>query len=228
MATTLAQLRQRFYERFDSASGQGAHNYITDGEANRLLNEGAEHLHNWIVTEGEYYLWKEVNLPLVAGQADYPVPNDFLKILKVFCQGHGSSTFAPAQYPLERIMPEEFHGGSPQTPSGFGQSPRGYMQMGQVLRLLPTPGLNSPPVLLWYAPSFTPLVADTDTLSTAVIAGAEEFIINQAVIAARIKEESDTTALERRQGQILQMMQTTISNRDWGKPQHVVDVNPWG
>lgn len=227
MAPTLAQLRQRFYERFDSASGQGAHNYIKDEEANGLVNEGAQHLHNWIVTEGEFYIWKELTIPLVAGQADYPVPDDFLKLLKIFTAPPPGLQMC-AQTPLERIMPEEYRGSGPQSVSSFGHSPRGYMQMGDIIRMIPTPGLNAGGVLLWYAPSYTPLVEDTDRLTTAVLAGAEEFIINQAVIAARLKEESDTGPLERRNMQIMTMMQQTMSNRDWGKPQHVVDVNPWG
>lgn len=227
MAVTLAQLRKRFYERFDSANGQGAHNYIQDAEANSLINEGAEHLHNWIVTEGEFYLWKETTIPLVAGQADYPVPADFLKILKVF--GQGGAQPQPYQKPLNRIMPEEYRGQVQTYPAyGFSCTPAGYMQLADSLRMVPTPGQNPGSVLLWYAPSYTPLVADTDKLTTAVLAGAEEFIINQAVIAARLKEESDSAPLERRNQQIMALMQQTMSNRDWGKPQHVVDVDPWG
>jgi hypothetical protein len=223
MSTSLLDLRTRFYNRFD----EGATNYISVAEANSLLNEGGEHLHNWIVNEGEYYIWKETPIPMVAGQSDYPLPTDFLKILKVFgTMAYPTVSGSPALRPLDRLMPEEYRGLS----MGAFQGPypaiaQCYMLMGNTLRIMPVPMATTPQIVLWYAPQYTPLVVDTDLTSLSQFAAAEEFIINQAVIAARLKEESDTSQLERRQGAIMSMIQSTMTNRDMGRHQHVVDVD---
>lgn len=215
--STLADLRGRFYARFDESS----QNYIGLAEANALVNEGASHLHNWFVSEGEYYVWQETKVPLVTGQADYPLPPNLLKILKLFSLA--SSPIGRMQ-PIPRIMPQEYHG----TSGSFSQHghyaiPRGYMLLGQTMRIIPAPGPNAGAVMMWWSPQFTPLVADTDTTPLSMFAGAEEFIVNQAVIGARLKEESDTSQLERRQQQIMAMLQQTIINRDMGQHARVVD-----
>jgi hypothetical protein len=74
---------------------------------------------------------------------------------------------------------------------------------------------------------YVDLTADTDTLEMAMVPGWQEFIINQAVIAARIKEESDTAPLERRQQAIMGLMQASMINRDMGQHQRVVDVSSY-
>jgi hypothetical protein len=217
--STLADLRKRFYARFDE-QGQA---YIGTDEANSLLNEGAAQLHNWLVTEGEAYVWQETVVPFVAQQADYPLPATLLKLLKVFA----SSPVSPGTLmPLPRIMPQEYRGGSFANPAAYSlHQPRGYMMMGQTLRIVPTPSQSAGSVTLWWAPQYQPLVADTDTTPLSMFVGSLEFIINQAVIGARLKEESDTTALERRQAQILQMIQQTLINRDMGQHSRVVDAS---
>lgn len=224
MAVTLAQLRKQFYSRFDV----GAQNYIQTDEANQLINEGASHLHNWLVTEAEYLIWQESLLPLVAGQSDYPFPPTTQKLLKLFGPAYNAaSVTTPAWMPLHRIMPQEYRGGSMgalNQPIPFW--PHGYMLMGQTLKIIPTPqkAMN---LLMWYVPVFQDMVADTDTTELALAPGYQEFIINQAVIGARIKEESDTSALERRQQQIMVLMQAAMINRDMGQTQHVVDVSSY-
>jgi hypothetical protein len=104
--------------------------------------------------------------------------------------------------------------------------PYGYMMMGQTLRIVPTPQKVTN-LLMWYVPMYVDLTADTDTLEMAMVPGWQEFIINQAVIAARIKEESDTAPLERRQQAIMGLMQASMINRDMGQHQRVVDVSSY-
>lgn len=220
---TLAELRKRFYDRFD----EGQLNYIQVAEANQLINEGAAHFHNWLVSEAEYMIWKEATLPLVPGQSDYPLPTDFMKMLKVFGPNRYPVAAGPASVsPLQRMMPEEYRGlnmGAYQGP--FPQYPQAYMMLGNSLRIMPVPSTASGSLLYWYAPMYTPLVLDTDVTPAILEPGWEEFIINQAVIAARIKEESDPGPIQVRQGQIMAMIQSSIINRDMGRSQRVVDVS---
>jgi hypothetical protein len=125
-------------------------------------------------------------------------------------------------------MPEEFRGFQPGfygVYSQFQDGSYGYMIMGNKLRLLPVPSQAQVGIALWYSPVYTPMALDTDTTEISVAPGWEEFVINQAVIAARIKEESDTQQLERRQAQITAMIEQSMVNRDMGRHQHVVDVD---
>ncbi len=220
--TTLLALRTRFYARFDS----GQAGYVGVPEANSLINEGARHLHNWVVSEAEYYIWKEYTLPLVQGQSDYPLPADFQKLLKLFApMVYMGISAVPNWRPIRRLMPEEYRGQN----FGIYQGPQpllmqAYMMLGQTLRVFPVPPSNPGNLLMWYVPQYKDLVNDTDVSEVSNDPGWDEFVINQAVIAARIKEESDTSQLEARQQQIMQMMQTAMINRDMGKKAHVVDV----
>lgn len=224
MPVTLAQLRTQFYNRFDV----GQQNYIQVAEANSLINEAAAHLHNWLITEAEYLIWGETTIPLTPGVSDYPIIGSVQKLLKLFGPAIANAAPAtPAWIPLRRIMPQEYRGGNMGafvSPMPF--YPLGYMLMAQTLRVIPTPqkAMN---LLMWYVPAYTDLVNDTDSLELAVVPGWQEFVINQAVIGARIKEESDTAPLERRQQQIIQLMQASVINRDMGQPSHVVDVSSY-
>lgn len=222
MPITLAQLRKQFYNRFDA----GAQNYIQVDEANTLINEAAAHLHNWLVTEAEYLIWNETKISLVPGVSDYPFPENVQKLLKLFGPGYdAASASTPTWMPLQRIMPQEYRGGNMgalNTIQPFW--PHGYMLMGQTLRIMPTPQ-QAHELLMWYVPVYTDLVEDTDALELSAIPGWQEFVVNQAVIGARIKEESDVAPLERRQQIIMGLMQASMINRDMGQPQHVVDVS---
>lgn len=223
MPVTLAQLRTQFYNRFDV----GVQNYIQPAEADQLINEGASHLHNWLTSEAEYLIWEESQISLVPGVNDYPFAPTVQKLLKLFGpDSSGAATSAPAWMPMHRIMPQEYRGGAMGATSTIQPFwPYGYMLMGQTLRIIPTPQQELP-LLMWYVPTYIDMVADTDTVELAVVPGWQEYIVNHAVIGARIKEESDPAPLERRQAALMQLMQASMINRDMGQHQRVVDVTP--
>lgn len=212
-APTLASLRTAFYNRFD----EGSQNYIDVPEANYLINEGAQHLYNWLISTGENYVWRELQGQLSPNVTDFVLPDDFFKVLKVFIVENGRYR------PIPRLMLEEWAG-------TYGKL--GYILIDGYIRFSQCLSYPSVVISLWYVPSYQDLVNDTDTFSFQYIPGSSEFIVNQAVIAARLKEESDTEPLERRQAQTIQMIETDMANRDMGKTQHVVDaeyrmVSPW-
>lgn len=208
-APTLASLRTAFYNRFD----EGSQNYIGTDEANSLINEACEHLYNWLIASGENYVSRELQGQLTPTQTDFPLPEDFFKLLKVFIVNSGRYT------PVPRLMLEEWRG-------SYG--PCGYIMIDNLLRFSQSMTAQNTTVSIFYVPDFTELVNDTDTFSFQYIPGCAEFIVNQAVIGARLKEESDTAPLERRQAQIIQMIETDIQNRDMGRHQHVVDAERHG
>lgn len=222
--TTLASLKTQFFQRYDAAQN----GYIQGPEAANLLNEAARHLHNWFLVEGEFYLWKEAFIPLVAGQADYTLPADFMKILKVFQKAPAGAIGQPLLAPMHRVMPEEYRGYASGTLVNYSSNfqPHGYMMLGQTLRIMPVPPpTNQGQLCLWYAPVYQDMVADTDTTEACIFPGCEEFIVNRAVIGARIKEESDTSQLEKRQVETMNLIQQAMINRDMGKHSRVVDAS---
>jgi hypothetical protein len=222
--TTLAQLRLQFFQRYDAAQN----GYIQAPEANQLLNEAARHLHNWFLVEGEFYIWKETTVPLVAGQSDYTLPVDLMKVLKVYQRSPVTVIGQQPMLPMKRLMPEEYRGvitsSTPfSVPYGYFGA---YMMLGQILRVIPSPPTTNPgSLLLWYAPVYTDMVADTDQTEACVFPGCEEFIVNRAVIGARIKEESDTSSLEKRQAETVALIQQAMINRDMGKRARVVETS---
>jgi hypothetical protein len=106
--TTLADYRRRFYSRFDEGQSQ----YIDNATANDLINEARAHLHNWIVTSNEDYMVNEYVFTIVTNQADYALPADYFKDLKVFGYYSQPSSPQPYYWPLRRLMRGEYRGGS--------------------------------------------------------------------------------------------------------------------
>lgn len=204
-APTLAQLRTKFYNRFD----EGSQNYIGATEANDLINEGAEDLYAWVINTAEDYVWREQIGTITPTVTDFTLPADFFKAMKVFSVTNGYYA------PIPRLMPDEWRG-----PAGR----LGYMIIDSYLRF--SQFLTSPTttISLWYTPTYTPLVLDTDRWSFQYIPGMAEYAVNYAAISARIKEESDTTALERKNAAIMAKLEASFVNRDMGRHQHVVDA----
>lgn len=203
---TLAQLRTKFYNRFD----EGSQNYIAAAEANDLINEGAEDLYSWIVNTAEDYIWREQTGQLTSTITDFTLPADFFKALKVFVIINGYYA------PVPRLMADEWRGPV--------SSQLGYMIIDNYLRFSQTFISPTQNISLWYVPTYTPLVADTDSWSFQYIPGMAEYAVNYACISARAKEESDTSTLERKNANIMQRLEASFANRDMGRHQHVVDA----
>jgi hypothetical protein len=220
--TTLADYRRRFYSRFDEGQSQ----YIDNATANDLINEARAHLHNWIVTSNEDYMVNEYVFTIVTNQADYALPADYFKDLKVFGYYSQPSSPQPYYWPLRRLMRGEYRGGSANIYRYLASAPNiGYMILGNVLRLDPAPtAVSTVGVKMWYAPHYTPLVNDSDVENAAWVPGWDEYVVNQAVISAKMKEESDVSAIMARQAEIKQLIETDMMNRDMGQPAHVIDV----
>lgn len=75
---------------------------------------------------------------------------------------------------------------------------------------------------LWYVPRLTPLVNQTDTCDG--VSGWTEYIIVDAAIKARIKEESNVEELYRMKKDLLSRIESAAENRDAGEPQTVSDI----
>lgn len=226
---TLADIRQRCQDRFDAS----VNNYISTTQWNTLINEAAAHLHNWIITSDEDYISKRYPIQLTAGVNQYSLPSDFFKDQQVFgvwTSPTGSGQTQQNYWPMRRLMVSEYRGNLLFYNRMFAPMPGGYLINGQQLILSAAPTDSNTSIEMWYCPHFTPLVNDGDILDISVTPGWDEFIVNQVVINAKIKEESDPSALMARQTELKAAIETDMINRDMGRPRHVVDasIGLWG
>lgn len=220
MATTLYDLRERCKARFDANTSS----YISDSEWNVLINEAAEQLHNWIVLSGEDYLVKRHTIALESDVSEYPLPPDMFKALKVYGKSTTGGTTSYQYWQLRRMMPGEFRPGIPDNSWALASSPFGYMISGQKFLITPNVGTDSnASIELWYTPLYTTLNNDADVVTPSV-PGADEFVVNQVVINARIKEESDVGPLLVVQNELKLRMQEALISRDLGAARTIVDV----
>lgn len=102
-----------------------------------------------------------------------------------------------------------------------------YRVLGSQIMFIPTPSANQT-IRLWYIPRLTELLADTD-LTVAGISGWEEFIIIDAAIKAKQKQEEDTSVLMMQKQAIIKRIQDSAANRDAGMPDRITDIrsNGW-
>jgi hypothetical protein len=83
----------------------------------------------------------------------------------------------------------------------------------------PIPSVN---VRLWYVPVAPALVADSDTLDD--VNGFAEYVVVDSAIKVLLKEESDTSALERERERLEALVISAGSSRDAGAVPTVVDT----
>lgn len=95
-----------------------------------------------------------------------------------------------------------------------------YRIIGSQLEFIPTPSASQM-VQVWYVPRMTQLLQETDMLDG--ISGWTEYVVIDAAIKAREKEESDTSVLSMRKAAMLQRIEEAASNRDAGLPDTISD-----
>lgn len=95
-----------------------------------------------------------------------------------------------------------------------------------MLNPLPAAGQN---IRLWYVPRPSNLTASTDTLDG--ISGWEEYVVVDAAIKCKDKEESDCSVLMARKQALKERIESIAANRDPGTAAKTVDVyndTGWG
>ena len=224
MAVTLAQLRTRCQQRVDMVNSS----FATTAEINQLINTAGARLHALLVTAYEDYFFKTTTFSLPAAETYDLSANvtDLYKIIQVFLTiGSGTSL---SRFALRRFNANEVpqFGNSAIFPATMILPVVYYCVQGGKMYFEPIPtSSNGYSVELWYAPQFTQLVNDTDTLDYSFAFGWEEYIVNDVAINLRLKEESDVSGLIARQNQFEQQLQAIVQNRDVAEASRVVDVD---
>ncbi len=92
-------------------------------------------------------------------------------------------------------------------------------QAGGSLGFTPIPTDSSKSVLYWYVPVIQDLTDDTDT--SAIPRQFVDMLAIQASIDCLIKDQSDTTQLERKYGRLLDQLKRTARDRQQQTPKYV-------
>jgi hypothetical protein len=78
---------------------------------------------------------------------------------------------------------------------------------------------------LWYVPEHTDLTLETDTLDGKN--GFEEYVILDAAMKCKIKEESDTREIMQARNEALSRLTAMAQERDYSGPDRIADVRPY-
>jgi hypothetical protein len=225
-SNTLDAIRQNFYDLMDEGQNQ---NYISLAVANQFINNAYAAFFNFIVTQDPWLIFEQVTFTPIVGQGDLPLPSDFRNALKVYAQ-----PITPMNN-VRYIPMRQFNAGNYAL---YGNNnnhwytlvnpiPK-YRIMGQVLRLDPAPS-QAPVnynVVMWYTPQPAVLSDSNAGISNvfSCIQGHEQWITNQAVIYAKMKEEVSFGDLAAMNDGIKAQISQDIAMRDHGGGNQILDT----
>lgn len=208
---TLATLRLAAQQRADMENST----FLSTSEWNSNINASYAELYDILVSRFEDYYITPLNFTISSGST-YTIPADFYKIrgLDYSLDGNQYGTVSKWNFQDRNKI------NKPLTRDLFGLYNRSYRVMGQTLYILPV-DRGAGNYRLWYIPRFTPLSADGDVL-TGVL-DFEEYIIVDAAIKARIKEETDVQELMLVKQQLKDRIENMAANRDT-EPERITDI----
>ncbi len=225
MATTLtlAQVRTLCKQESDMENS----GFVSDSEWNSYINQSYFELYDLLVQKyGDDYFSNYVTFQTDGTSALYALPNgtnysaapSFYKLLGV--------DLSLSDSPESFITLRRFNFSArnrysvPNFQSFYGVTNLRYRLNGDNIWFTPIPQ-GGQTIRLWYVPRLTTLSADGDTVDG--ISGWNEYIIVDAAIKAKNKEESDVTVLMARKMGLIQRIEAAAENRDAANPMTVAD-----
>lgn len=216
--TTLGTIRATVRQRADMVNSL----FVTEPELNGYINSSYQELYDLLVQKygDNYYVATPYSFTTDGVNDTFPLPADFYKLLGVDLQLSGNSpngyiTLRPFNF-AERnryIIPNYT------TP--YGTSNLRYRLLGNGLWLTPRAS-SGQTVRLWYVPRLTLPVNDADVIDG--VSGWEEYIVVDAVIKCKLKEESDPSVELALKQELVKRIESAAENRDAGSPPTVVDT----
>jgi hypothetical protein len=214
LTVTLAQLKTQSRQRADMENST----LISDPELTTIINSSAAELHDLLIGVYEDYKLSSSTLSVTPNVDTYSLPNDFYKL-------RGVDLVLDSAGNAVTLKPFNFQERNSYlyTPTWnvVGLSYLRYHILGNSIRFVPVPS-TSQTVKLWYIPAVTKLVLDTDTLDG--VNGFEEYIIIDAAMKMRIKEETDISELVMQKEAMKQRINAMASGRDASQPERIADV----
>ncbi len=184
--------------------------FCTDTEIVGYLDIGYRKLYNHVVNRFENYYVSEQNITLVPSQEEYDLPTDFFKLL-------GCDMFRSGL--AYTMRPWSLNERNRVTFSYNGTPLRYILKAGKIV-FKPIPATTDY-IKMYYIPSPAELTLGS---SVEVFNGFDEYVMLDAAIKMKQKEESDVSILAGKQAEILQLIFETLAGRDAGQPQKMTDV----
>lgn len=210
---TLSDLKTRARDQADMTDSD----FISDTELLFYINSSYTELYDILVSSFEdYYVAPPTSFTISAGQTNYTLPTDFYKLRGVDYLVSGSNYLTLPKFNFAKRNQNSLVFSTARRLSG-----REYRIVGNKLYIEPSesaPGSYR----LWYTPSATLLVSDSDTVNG--VNGWEEYIVVDTAIKMLAKEESDTSHLERQRARLLERITNLSQNRDYDQPETIADV----
>lgn len=215
--TTLALIRAQVRQRADMVNST----FCTDSELNSYINGSYYELYDLLVQKfgSDYYVATPQTITTDGTNDQYALTTSTIyKVLGVDLRVAGTNDYVNVPRfnfaDRNRYTP-------PASPASAGSSNLRYRLHGEYIWFspLPTSGLT---LRVWYVPRLTALSADGDAVDG--VSGWEEYVIVDAVIKAKLKEESDASAEMAQKAALIARIESAAENRDAGSPQTVVDV----
>ena len=184
--------------------------FCTDPEIIAYLDTGYRKLYNHVVNRFENYYVSHQNISLIPNTAEYDLPTDFFKLLGCdMIRGDRSFTMQPWSFnERNRLI------------NGWVGTPVRYILKGGRIIFSPTP-TTTDPIVMYYIPTPAELTAVS---SIEAFNGFDEYVMLDASIQMKQKEESDVSILAAKQAEMLQLIFETLTGRDAGFPQRMTDM----
>lgn len=211
--------------------------FVTKSEWNTYINQSYFELYDLLVQKfgDDYYVAPPVEFT-TTGASLYDLPNGtnysgapaLYKLLGVDLAIAAGSTGWLTLRKYEFIQRNNYV--FPQLTTNFlGVGSLRYRLIGGQVGFIPYPAANQQ-IRLWYIPRMTTLLQDTDILDG--ISGWTEYVVVDAAIKAKMKQEDDITALMARKQMLLERIEAAAENRDAGEPEKISPVRSrygsWG
>lgn len=211
---TLAELKARARERADMVNSA----YIADARLTEYINASAQELYDLLVQANQDYYTTLTTSTVSSGSSSITLPSDLYKLRGVDLDFGGEwCPIWPYEY-LERGRWQNV------TANRVYVNTR-YRIIGSSLELLPADQASGD-YRIRYVPLMTVMADDADTFDG--LNGFEEYIVIDAAIKMKSKEESSTSDLKDEKARIRQRILAMADVRDLGAPDVVQDVRPMG
>lgn len=215
LTVTLAELKTQSRQRADMENST----FIGDDELTTIINSSASELYDLLIGVFEDYKLTSSTLSITPNTDTYNLPSDFYKL-------RGVDLVLDANGNAVTLKPFNFgeRNNYMFTPTWnvVGLPYLRYHLQGNSMRFVPIPSTTQT-VKLWYIPAITRLVNPSDTLDG--VNGFEEYVIVDAAMKMRIKEESGIDELLVSKQMLTQRINAMASNRDAGEPERVTDTS---
>lgn len=211
-SVTLSTLRTRARARADM-EGATSTSFVSDSQLNQFINDSVKELHDLLIQKfgSDYYLTSGT-LTFSSGVA--AVPSGFYKLAGI------DYNIAGRTVSLDRFNFAERNAYKNSALFTNWDKPV-YRLEGTNVRLLPQVA-DGTTATIWYHPAASELSGDSDSVNYP--SGWEEYIVVDAAIKMRVKEESEIQELLIAKQEQRQRIEEAASNRDAGDPDRIADL----